>query len=96
MLFPSPMDPANPLGYEIASKWRRRAEKLAKLPKLDGALWRAYRRKWARARKHLPVQDVAAAGGWRDIGTLQRIYQQPDPATLYRVMSEPAELREAR
>jgi hypothetical protein len=26
----------------------------------------------------------------------QRIYQQPDPATLYRLVTEAAELREAK
>jgi hypothetical protein len=46
------------------SEWLTVAEKKAKLPKLDGSLWHAYRRKWAIERKHLPLKDVAAAGGW--------------------------------
>jgi hypothetical protein len=40
------------------------------------------------------VQDVAQAGGWRNTATLATIYQQPDGATLYAVVSQPAELRE--
>jgi hypothetical protein len=48
--------------------------------KLDGSLWHAYRRKWAIERKHLPLKDVAAAGGWKDVNTLLEIYQQPDDA----------------
>jgi len=35
------------------------------------------------------------AGGWSDPTCLQTIYQQPDDATVYRVVSEPRELREA-
>ena len=56
------------------SDYLKKAEKHAKLPKLDGALWHAYRRSWASARKHLSLVDVAAAGGWTDTGTLLRCY----------------------
>ena len=31
--------------------------------------------------------DVAAAGGWSDIGTLMKCYQQADDVTLLEVMS---------
>jgi hypothetical protein len=44
------------------------------------------RRKWATDRKHYPVVDVAAAGGWRDIRTLLTCYQQPDPDTMRAVV----------
>jgi hypothetical protein len=94
-LFPSPSDAAKPMDRWFASKLLRRAERLAKVPKHHGSLWHAYRRKWGTERKHLPVQDVAQAGGWKNTATLETIYQQPDAATLYRVVSEPAELREA-
>lgn len=30
----------------------------------------------------VPVKDVAAAGGWKDISTLIDCYQQPDDDTL--------------
>ena len=40
--------------------------------------------------------DVAAAGGWRGVEMLKRIYQQPDAATMLRVVTEAVELREAR
>ncbi|HEX9282366.1 MAG TPA: tyrosine-type recombinase/integrase [Gemmatimonadales bacterium] len=95
-LFPSPSDVAQPMDRWFASKLLRRAERLAKVPKHNGSLWHAYRRKWGTERKHLPVQDVAQAGGWKNTATLETIYQQPDAATLYRVVSEPAELREAK
>lgn len=46
----------------------------------------AYRRKWATERKHLPVQDVAEAGGWLDTRSLEQCYQQADEATLLQVV----------
>lgn len=95
-LFPSPGDPTRPVSYELASTWLKRAERRAKLPKQRGTLWHAYRRKWATERKHLPIQDVMQAGGWSDPTCLQTMFQQPDEATLYLVVSQPAELREAK
>ena len=37
----------------------------------------------------IPLKDVAAAGGWNDVDTLLKVYQQPDRHTLLAVMSEP-------
>ena len=45
-------------------------------------------------RKHLPPADVAMAGGWRSVKTLD-IYAQPDDETVLAVMNEPRKLREA-
>ena len=94
-LFPSPKNPQRPVSKDLASRWLKRAEKLAGVPKMDGSLWHAYRRKWATERKHLPDVDVAKAGGWSDLESLKTAYQQVDDATLYLVVSQPAELREA-
>ncbi len=95
-LFPSPWDTGKPITYEAASKLLRAAEKAAKVEKQDGSLWHAYRRGWATARKGHAVQDVAAAGGWKNANTVQLIYQQADPATMMAVVSTPThELREA-
>ena len=44
------------------------------------------RRRWATKRKHLPLRDVAEAGGWRDLTTLLTCYQQPDEETLREVV----------
>lgn len=49
---------------------------------------------WATARKHLPLTDVAAAGGWRDRETFRTCYQQPDRETLLTVMASPREVHE--
>ena len=71
----------------FAGDWLVRAEKEAKLPKLAGGRWHPYRRLWAQERKHLPAQDVAAAGGWNDTQALEHIYQKADPATVLDVVN---------
>ena len=95
-LFPSPRNPRRPVSKDLVSGWLERAEAMAGLPKLDGSLWHAYRRKWATSRKGLPDVDVAVAGGWSDLTSLKTAYQQADTDTLYRVVSEPTKLREVR
>src|SRR5690606_37924405 len=54
----------------------------------------AYRRTWATDRKHLPLKDVAEAGGWLDTRSLEQCSQQAHEATLLQVVSEPRKLRE--
>ena len=54
----------------------------------------AYRRKWATERKHLPLKDLAEAGGRLDTRSLENYHQQVDEETLIRVVSEPRKLRE--
>jgi integrase len=87
LLFPAHEDPSRPVSRDKFGEWLRTAEGKAKLPKLDGSLWHAYRRAWATSRKDLPPADVAAAGGWKDVATMIRCYQMPDDATLLQVMS---------
>lgn len=77
-LFPSPEDESKPIRKDRAGVWLLRAETKAKLPKLSGGRWHPYRRLWATERKAVPVQDVAAAGGWKSIETVQRLYQQAE------------------
>ncbi len=95
-LFPNPTKPAEPVSYERLRHWLLKAEKLAKVEKQDGGSFHPYRRAWATARKHLPLRDVAAAGGWKSEAVLLRHYQQPDDATILRVVLGGAELREAK
>jgi len=92
LAFGSASNPVVPMDRHLFDKWLSAAEARANLPKLRGALWHAYRRKWASERKHLSLVDVAAAGGWKDTSTLLTCYMQPDEATLLRVMSEPRKL----
>jgi hypothetical protein len=71
---------------DVVAKWLLKAEKSAGLPKLRGGTFHPYRRLWASERKHLPDQDVASAGGWRDTRALKLSYQHADPATVLRVV----------
>lgn len=72
----------------------RRAEKVAGIDALEGGDFHPYRRAWATARKHLPAQDVAAAGGWRDLRSLEQCYQQTDEVTMLAVVSESRKVRQ--
>jgi hypothetical protein len=50
----------------------------------------------------LPVKDVAAAGGWKDLVTLMRCYQVPDDESMRSVVEyekpkgRPAALKDVR
>lgn len=92
LMFPSQSDTSKSLRTDVLAGWLEQAEKNAKLPKLDGSLWHAYRHAWATARKDLPAADVAAGGGWTDVGTLLKCYQQPDEVTMLQVMSHPRKI----
>jgi integrase len=93
-VFARESDGAHPMDRHLFDHWLRVAESKAGLPKLTGGLWHPYRRKWATERKHLPLKDLAEAGGWKDTETLLTCYQQPDPGTLLAVMNEKRKLRE--
>jgi hypothetical protein len=95
LCFPAEFDANTAMDRHLFKKWLRHAETKAKLPKLVGGLWHPYRRKWATERKALPITEVAAAGGWRDTGTLLECYQQPTNDVLLAVMSEPTKVRDA-
>jgi integrase len=89
---------------EVPKSWSRyharsllsRAEMKAGLDPLEGSDFHAYRRKWATERKHLPAQDVAEVGAWRDLRTMERAYQQTDASTILAVVNEPRKLRDAK
>jgi len=88
-VFPAPQDPTKPCDRYLLDRWLRRAFEKAEVPPLDGGLWHSLRRKWATERKGYPVKDVAAAGGWRDEGTILKSYQQVDPETVKQVVLHP-------
>src|SRR4051794_37225102 len=95
-LFPAPRRPGKSWTRHHAKDLLERAEAAAReaalnrddkegaarLAPLDGSDFHAYRRAWATARKHLPLKDVAEAGGWRTTDTLLRCYTQADEATM--------------
>jgi len=91
-LFPGVRTKKKPWSRFYASKLLKRAEKDAKVQ--DHYPPHAYRRKWVNDRKTYPRADVAAAGAWLSVRTLE-IYEQPDEATLFEVMDQPRKEREA-
>ena len=93
-MFASERNSGAPMHARTLTKWLAKAERKAGLPKLQQGLWHPYRRKWGTERKHLPIVDVAAAGGWKDTQTLLTHYQQPDAETLLAVVNEPRKVRE--
>jgi hypothetical protein len=80
LLFPHPkrtLHQGEPVTRHLATYCLKRAFEFSRAPKPDGSLWHAFRRLWATERA-LPVKDVAAAGGWKDVTTLIECCQQPD------------------
>jgi hypothetical protein len=47
-------------------------------------------------RKDLSLEDVAAAGSWKDVTTLLTCYQHADEATILRVMESPVKFMSRR
>ncbi len=83
-VFPDPRDRAKPLSYYDAKRWLRRAETKAGLEHERQGGWHSFRRGWATARKHLPLKDVVAAGGWSETSgpeTVSEVYQHADRET---------------
>ena len=79
-LIPGRGKPQQSINKEITGYWLSRAEKLAKLPKLARGGFHPFPRLWASERRHLPAQDVAAAGGWRSLEVMRHAYQHADAA----------------
>jgi integrase len=92
-LFPKLRDPATPIALDAATQWLLTAEWKAGLEHEAGGAWHAFRRMWATARKHMPVKDVAEAGGWKDTATLLKCYQHADPDTMEAVVNAGQRLR---
>jgi hypothetical protein len=82
-LFPSSQDATRPIFKSLAQYYLEQAEKRAELAHLERGAWHPFRRMWASERRHAPVQDVMAAGGWRDVKALQTAYQAADAGTMF-------------
>lgn len=86
-VFRSQGDQTQPMPRWGAKKWLGKAERLAGLPHLRMGGWHMFRRGWATARKHLPLKDVAAGGGWFETDTLSRCYLHADEPTTRQVVT---------
>ena len=67
--------------------WLRKADQLVAVARLRPTLCR---------RMDLPDVDVAQAGCWSSLEALNRAYQQPEEATILRVVTHRAALREVK
>ena len=92
-VFPAPKDPSSPCSADLLGTWLRKAYELAEITPQPGGMWHTLPRKWATERKGYPVKDVAAAGGWKDEGTMLKSYQQADPETIRNVVLHPTHRR---
>ena len=90
-VFPAPKDASRPCSADLMGGWLRKAYQLAVLTPQPRGMWHPIRRKWATERKGYPVKDVAAAGGWRDEGTMLKSYQQADAETIRQVVLHPTQ-----
>jgi hypothetical protein len=65
---------------------------------IDGTLTRPYAGEDESflARKDLPAQDVAKAGGWATVSMVEEIYTQADTETTLNVVLYEGKVREAR
>lgn len=88
-LFPATTKRGQTVHKVLAGYWLRRAETLANLPHAERGGWHVWRRLWASERRHLPAQDVAAAGGWRSLEVMRTAYQHADAATVYQAVEGP-------
>ncbi len=95
-MFPAPRARGSHIRVDVTRGWLLRAEELARLEHVPGFGWHAFRRGWATKRKHHPLADVAAAGGWTDLKTLRDVYQAADPERIEAAVLEAAPLRIAR
>jgi integrase len=85
-LFPGLEDVTKPIKKEIAGYWLSKAEIAAELDHMERGGYHQFRRLWASERRHLPAQDVAAAGGWRSLHVMRTAYQQADAQTVHSVV----------
>ncbi len=96
-LFRSPADPSRPVERHAATNWLRDAERLAELTHVKGLGFHGSRRRWATARKGLPLADVAEAGGWtKDSAALLTCYTMADDETTEAVVLHERPVKAAR
>jgi len=94
LVFPSAKGSKRALGREAFQHAREGRGHSHEAAKARCGAWHSLSRKWASERKHLPLVDVAAVGGWKDTQILVNCYQHEDRETMLAVMSEPRKVTE--
>jgi integrase len=78
-LFPSSRWPDKAMSKNLFDRWMKQAQERAGTRVLG---WHSMRRKFVTERRHRPLKDLCALGGWKDYKTLLECYQLPDPEQL--------------
>jgi hypothetical protein len=92
-LFPAPKSTGH-VTKRLAITWLERAEKMAGLEHRPGLGWHGYRRLWVTTRKHHADADLCRLGGWKDARVLRSVYEQPDPDSTLRALTDRVEVHE--
>ena len=90
-MFPREADPNRPVPNEMLYQKTMAAERHAGLPKLPSGGSHTYRRKFVSERPGVNRKALMEAGGWKDVGTLTRCYDQPDDSDLLLVTAHVTE-----
>ena len=81
-VLPAPKDSSRPVDRYVLRNWWRRAEVRAGLGRMKGRGYHSLRRKFATELSDVPLKVLCELGGWRDIETVIKCYQQPDEDAL--------------
>jgi site-specific recombinase XerD len=81
-LFPSPLDPSDPVSRHLVRDWWQKLETASNLAREPGRGWHSLRRKFATELKHAPTKDLQALGGWKDHQTILSCYQRSDAVSM--------------
>lgn len=84
-MFPADRSEA-PWRTDVVGSWLLTVERRAGYDHPKGFGFHALRRRWAMKRKSLSPVDVAEGGGWRNLETLQQVYQTADLETMEKVV----------
>ncbi len=83
-LFPSVNSFVSPVSKKTAGDWLRRVDVDLPPLKYNTKRWHSLRAKWATDRKdRANLVDVAWAGGWESVATLQDTYQKTEPERAF-------------
>ncbi len=94
-VFPSPLDPEEPISRRQFQRWWTQLETRAGLARVKGRGWHSLRRKFASDNDGLPAAQLMALGGWSSYKTIVEVYQKPREDTLRAALARRGEARKA-
>ena len=81
------------MSRHLARDWWERTERAAGIPRVAGRGWHSLRRKFATELKAASLKDLCALGGWKDLYTILKCYQQPDAEAMRLALENRGRLR---